>query len=275
MGLLSKTLSLANESSNNITKANKISFSRFTEKYNISFCAVFSKINNNYVITDSLGFDGISIISSISSVDFWNGTLKDKNSWLSLTTSSEMVPFYQLFSFNQKDKINSIYIHGFEDKIFMVCSSDKSSFIPNDVIAKDLINLSFDKEPETETISFDLSKNESVFKYEIDFKNAIDFHIQKNLRKLEYKTIISDVIHKEINLFMKRSFTVPSLVHNKNHGTFNLAIISENEIPENLLKTHLIKELENILDEESKLVSINNLGKSNSYKDVMDFLQAE
>ena len=37
----------------------------------------------------------------------------------------------------------------------------------------------------------------------------------------------------------------------------------------------LIKELYSILDEESNLLILANLGKSNSYKDVMDFLQAK
>lgn len=272
MGLLARSLSLTQENNHNVES---ISFIQFTKKYNISLCAVFSKIDNNYIITNSIGFDGISIISSISTTDFWNGTIKNSNEWQSFTTNSEMIPFYQLFSFNFKDKINSIYIHRFGDKIFMACSAENFSFIPNNAITNDLSNISFKTENSNSDYSINLEKNENIYKYQLDVKNAIEFHIQKNLRLLEYKNTIQETISNEIVNFLKRSFSSPHLISSNEYGIFNIAYISETEVPEQLIKTHLIKELGSILDDESKLIAFTNLGKSNSYKDVIDFLQAK
>ena len=226
MGLLSRTLSLSQEKK---VSEKTISFIQFTKKFNISLCAVFSKIDNNYLITNSVGFDGISIISSISTNDFWDGTINNPNKWYSFTTNSEMVPFFQLFSFNQKDKIKGIYICRFEDKVFMVCSTESISFIPNDSIIKELSFINFDNKEDK----------------------------------------------KEISINLEKSFSYPNLISTNSFGIFNIAFVSESQLSEKLLQTHLIKELYSILDEESNLLILANLGKSNSYKDVMDFLQAK
>lgn len=272
MGLLSRTLSLSQEKK---VSEKTISFIQFTKKFNISLCALFSKIDNNYLITNSVGFDGISIISSISTNDFWDGTINNPNKWYSFTTNSEMVPFFQLFSFNQKDKIKGIYICRFEDKVFMVCSTESINFIPNDSIIKELFFINFDTKEDKKEISINLEKNENIYKFQIDVKNAIEFLVGKNLRKLEYKNIIQNSILNEIYLFLEKSFSYPNLISTNSFGIFNIAFVSESQLSEKLLQTHLIKELYSILDEESNLLILANLGKSNSYKDVMDFLQAK
>lgn len=267
MGLLSKTISLAN--------SNKIDFKQFTKKYNISLCAVFSKINNDYIITDSIGFDGISIISSISTSDFWEGTIKNKIDWLFYKTNEEMLPFYQLFSFNQKDKITGIVIKRLEDKILMVCSTNSFIFEPTPELSQDLLNISFLYNNKINIENITKQKDEEIYKFELDFSSAVNFHIQKNLRNTEYAGTVYDSISKEIVSFLEKSFPKPNIVSKISNSKIHIGNISNISIPFNLLQNHLIGELYSILDEESKLISFTNQGKSNSYKDLVDFLQAQ
>lgn len=267
MGLLAKTLSLAD--------SNKIAFKQFTKKYGISLCAVFSKFDNDYVITDSTGFDGISIISSISSADFWNGTIKEKNDWQYYNSNEEMLPFYQLFSFTLKDKITGIAIRCFEDKIFMACSTENYSFEPSQPLNNDLFNLSFTAKSKLSIEAFSRNKEDEINKYQFDFSTALNFHIQKSLRKTEYSDIIFESIAKELVTFLEKCFAAPGIVSRISKNTINIVYSNSSKVPFELLKTHLLKECYSILDEESKLLTFTQEGKATSYKELIDFLQAE
>ena len=91
-------------------------------------------------------------------------------------------------------------------------------------------------------------------------------------KETQSKKIKEYYISKGLNV---KSFSFPNLISTNSFGIFNIAFVSESQLSEKLLQTHLIKELYSILDEESNLLILANLGKSNSYKDVMDFLQAK
>lgn len=267
MGLLSKTLSLAD--------SNKIPFKQFTKKYNISLCAVFSKFDNDFVITDSTGFDGISIISSISSSDFWNGTIKNKNEWQHYNSNEEMLPFFQLFSFNQKDKITGISIRYFENKIFMACSTEKVNFTASEALTKDLLNLSFENNAQLNIEQFNRGKDVTIYKYKYDFSTALNFHIQKSLRKTEYTEIIYETIAKELLNFLEKCFPSPHIVSRTTKNSINIIYCNSSNVPFELLKAHLVKECYALLDDESKFISFTLEGTANSYKELIDFLQAE
>lgn len=276
MGLLSKTLSVADSIKNkDDSTAEKLSFEDFFQKYDLCCCAIFSPFENNYVITHSVGFDAVSLISSISTKDFWNGTVKSNN-WETFSSNEELLPFFQLFSFNQKDKINKIFIKRFNDKIFMICSTNESKFIANDKITNDLELIYFETEKvecENDDFSIALSKNQNVYKFSLNAQNAIEAIIKKNLSKLEYESVIKDAIKKEIYYFLKKSFSQNAIIF-QHDDVYNIALISEGEVFENVLKIHLMGELEYFFDTEVNALIFTSHGKANSYKNLIDFLKS-
>jgi hypothetical protein len=95
------------------------SFSDFSSSYGLSHCAVLTIVNGSFVITACTGLDASTIGLSVSSPDFWNGTLKSSGFSTFLSSDGTIAPFYQLFSPEMKEKILGIHILRISsDKIF-------------------------------------------------------------------------------------------------------------------------------------------------------------
>lgn len=268
MGLLQKTI--------NLSTKQKISFSQFTKKHNVSLCAVLTKSEQEFLITASKGFDCISIVSSVSSADFWEGTIKEKNKWYSFTNNAQMLPFYQFFSFDQKDKINSIHIYFTnENKILLICDNNANSLIENQDFISDFNLIDFNIKEQINFDQFEKSKNEIANKYCIDFSKSIESIIKNNLRKTEYADILKNTIYNQFDSCLKQLFNQPNYVCNKNNGIFNILYITQNEIPINLLRAHLVNSFKSFLQDEADKIIIEEMGKAASFKELIDFLQAE
>ena len=92
MGLLTKA--------NTLDKEKGMAFSDFVKKYKLKFCAVFEKNDNNFLIKNSIGFDGVSILSSLSTQDYWNGICSNFNELNIFSDDNRtLFPLLQLFSF--------------------------------------------------------------------------------------------------------------------------------------------------------------------------------
>ena len=76
-----------------------LDFFEFTGKYNLEMCAILKNTDGEYRIQNCVGFDGESICLSVSTVDFWEGTINQANKGFSFNTdSSDALPFFQFFS---------------------------------------------------------------------------------------------------------------------------------------------------------------------------------
>ena len=102
MGLLSKA--------NLVDLNTRLAFSDFIINNNIKFFAIFEKLNQDYLIKNSLGFDGNSIFESISTVDFWNGICKENKSIYNFNSLESTNPLLQFFSIKIKDDIKSVSV---------------------------------------------------------------------------------------------------------------------------------------------------------------------
>lgn len=267
MGLLQKTINLSN--------TQKISFEQFTKKYNLSLCAVLTKQNQDFVVTHSNGFDSISIISSVSSMTFWEGTIKEKNKWYSYTNNAQMLPFYQFFSFNQKDRINSIHINYLNnDRILIICSKDDLNFSDSSII-NDFNSIDFNIENKVDVSEFSISHNENAEKYILDFTTAVENQIKIHLRKEEFSKIIKNAIYNEIANTLKAFFSEPNFSVKVSEGIFHVLYITDKELPLDLFTVHIKNSFKTILDDQSKLIEVTSDGKAASFKDLLFFLQVQ
>lgn len=266
MGLLQKSI--------NITNNQKISFEQFTKKYNLSLCAVLTKQNQDFVITNSIGFDIISILSSVSSETFWEGTIKEKNKWYSFTNNAQMLPFYQFFSFNQKDKIDSININFINaNNILIICSKNDLDFSDSNIIS-DFNSIDFDLKEKLDISEFSKAQNENAEKYNINFTKAVNKQLEKYLRNNNYSNLIEKSIGNQIYYSLKNYFPSPNFCAQINNSTFHILYKTGKELPLDLITEHIRKSFDLILDEESKLIEVSSEGKAASFKDLLLFLQA-
>ncbi|MCQ2575480.1 MAG: hypothetical protein MJ162_01975, partial [Treponema sp.] len=81
------------------TNNSNISFFSFTKKYGLNCCCSFSKKANHFYITNSIGFDGDSILKSYSTDDFWNGAILPEDRIITYTQAdTNLNSFKQFFS---------------------------------------------------------------------------------------------------------------------------------------------------------------------------------
>ena len=246
VGLLKKSL-LASENRG-------LDFFEFTGKYNLEICAILKNTNGDYRIQSCVGFDGESICLSVSSVDFWEGTITQTNKAFSFNTdSSDALPFFQFFSKKLKDRIKTIKIIKTQNSsILLICNDDieiNNTFI-DDLEAVEKTETSF---PENSPVS------ESDFKgsFVLDFSEALESFVLSNSKNdIEFSKVIINEIYYELC----KNFPEPEKLNYSSNGKFTLYVTEE--IPVELLYNHIKVEFSFILGNHSELLSVSECSKS-------------
>lgn len=168
----------------------KLSFFEFTEKHHLSLCALFEKCENSFIISASKGLDSFSILNSVSTVDFWQGTVH-LNEWTCFSKeNSQINQILQFFSQNLKDSIEEIFIYTTENRILLIADTKGFSVnkkaLENDFSKLDTIipEISSDINENTITIDYSASLEDMLSNTEIHsielaekIKNSIIYEI--------------------------------------------------------------------------------------------------
>ncbi len=256
----------------------RLDFFEFTKKYSLSTCAILELHDNEYVVSDCIGFDGISIIQTLSTADFWNGTIPSKNQWYRFSTSdSTITPFYQFLSFNLKEKVENIYIYfsAESSKILMICSIDEVDLTDDADLLEDFKLLKEEKPEEIDNSKIEISVDSVINKYSIDFEKAVKTFLALNLDNIDYldyfKKIIYQVLWYQLNSYLNRHY----YIYHTSESAFNFISFTKTQIEDKLFLQHLKKNLETILNDQADLVILHNLGTASSYSEITSFLKAE
>lgn len=239
MGLLSK----ANLLDTNQEKTSGLAFSNFVRKYNIKCCALFEKVNDNYIITNSIGFDFNSIIKSKSTIDFWNG----------LNESSDLSIFKQFFSSELSEKIKTINVKKINsEKILMLCNS-----IITESIKSDLQSLTAENSIcEYENIT---NKNVQFSKIELKINNVDTTFIS---------SISEEIFNRLINFYFKEIKIL------KNMNTIKLMVPVNETFESQLFNKHLLLNFSDIFQNPTEYIIIESCSAEN-YNTLVDFIKAE
>lgn len=238
VGLLKKSL--------NATKAepqDRLDFFEFIKDHSIPYAQLFVKEKDHYYSKYSYGLDGKSIISSISTFDFWDGLLPEKYKLYTFKTQDNSIsPLYQFFSDNIKDKINLICLYKCkDDSIFLFCNYPAEQ----DFIQTAFIDALFNQQQN--------GKSTQIF--ELDFSEAIDSYIIAN-HKNNYKDILftslSNAIRKRLDIAFDQEACIKTLCD----GKFTLFISSKDFIPFELISNHLRLDCSYILDQHAQLITV-------------------
>lgn len=261
MGLLSKA---------NLLEQNKrLAFSYLINKYDLKQFAIFSKNNEDYLIINSLGFDGISIINSTSTSDFWNGLCKEEEN-IYFFEKEAITPLLQFFSFNIKDEIQNISIIKIDGYILMICNNQ----IKNEFIS-DFKKISFtENNNNISTLNQFITKESLLYKISMDFEEAIETYLVTKSKNNEYTEILKKSLATEL---MNRVF----FYYNDENASvrisdysLNTVFICKNTTSEDLLLNHIILNFKEVLDSSAELINLNFNGSAESFQDIIDFLQA-
>ncbi len=240
VGLLKKSL-MASE-------VHKLDFFEFTGKYNLEICALFKNQEGTYKISNCIGFDGESICLSVSTADFWDGTITQPHKLYSFSAnSSEALPFFQFFSKALKEKIYSIQI---------IKTNDNSILLACNAEFKDTSTI-FDELEITQNIQIDFNEGNAgvsqnyAASYTLDFSEALESFILSNSKNdIKFTKIILD----EIYFNLQKNFPSPDFVEYSPKGKFKLYI--SQLLPVELLYNHIRYENSFILANHSELLSV-------------------
>lgn len=116
-------------------------FNSFCSEIGLEKCTVLFPENNLYKAFYSYGFEDSINDETISTSDFWNGTLEtlecSNNGWYSLS-EDEVNPFFQLFSYDDQNLIHHLHIKKIEeqslDAIIIVAETTKKSLLEHDTL---------------------------------------------------------------------------------------------------------------------------------------------
>ena len=262
MGLLTKANTLDNEKG--------MAFSDFVKKYKLKFCAVFEKNDNYFLIKNSIGFDGVSILSSLSTQDYWNGICSNLNELNIFSDDNRtLFPLLQLFSFAQKDDIKTIAIYRFSpNKIFMLCNQD----FPKECI-NDLLTVNDSKES-INFISLNrlITRESKVLKMTIDFQEAVESFLQAQVKDKEKAALFMPSLCKEIsNRFLCYfSKDVSSCISNNSVKT--IFVVTKDLTQEHLVN-HIILNLSSVIGKYSEIINFSLDGTANSIPEIKEYLQ--
>lgn len=258
MGLLQKA--------NLLSQKKGLAFCEFIQKNNISKAAVFNFLDGYFYIQNSYGLDGVSIISSKSTQDFWTGLLPEKSKIYYFSKDDESLnSLLQFFSFNLKDSIDCIYAVRTGTKIYLICNSQIDESIFNDFYTIE------NKLPEIDFNKIEFNKNSIFRNYSINIEDSVISYLNN---KNEDHNLFKDSLLNEIINTLFFLFSENHLLSYENN-LLNVSINSSFDIPEVLLKEHIYQTIKSILETSSKIITVSSKGTAESIVELKKFLKAE
>lgn len=264
MGLLSKA--------NLLDQNNGLAFSTFISKYNINFFAIFELRNDFYEITNSLGFDGSSILSSSSSTDFWNGIIKEDNKLFYFLTDNISNPLYQFFSFKIIDNVHNVTVFRTENKIVLICNNK----LPDSVITDfKRIDYSLTDMNLTKLNSF-INKDSLIYKIEFDFQEAIESYLISKKQKIgNASESLSSSIFNELSNRLLYLYNLPNSGKILDLFKVKTVFVCNSKTPKDLLINHLVLNFKEVISNSAEIISIDFSGTIENLQELKDYLQVE
>ncbi|MCR4626616.1 MAG: hypothetical protein K5640_03130 [Treponema sp.] len=271
---------------------NKIENAAYNSKtfYNWAFtngiehAAVFQCISNKYVITHAKGIDAQTVLSSISSFDFFNGTILSFKKWLCTSAQTKAIePYYQLLSGNYKDTVQKICFLPLTDSekppVLMLFSLENEELkLPDDNSENKEKILSYIEKTQDKTVEIPAQKINSLLPNQanlfiISLKLAFQQIYKNTIINEELKSITEKTLYNEFFNQLYSCLSEHNLCQRGSDFEIKAAVFSNAELELNLFQA-FISELFMPLTGETyaeKIVTI-SAGKSENSESIQKFL---
>ena len=235
-------------------------FFQWTASMHFEHAAVLEKFLTKYCISHAAGIDAETVTASVSSCDFWNGTLSDNTEWFTADFGTKKAePFYQLLSNAAKDTVKSISLLKLKPEngspILMVLSFEEKTEIPpaDNSFKNSLLKIIEQKKDETDikgTSASNTSKN--AFLYLLSLKLTFEnFILKTNLKEAEYSGKICSCIYDEIFFMLQNALSKHHIICKGSNYEIKIALFLNNPVDAILLQSFIIKNLETIFNKDS------------------------
>lgn len=243
IGLLQKANLLLNE---------RLAFFDFLQKNNFPNCAILQNKSNFYIIFQSFGFDGDTILRSFSSYDFWQGTLPIQNQIYNFDIGELNInQFFQFFSENQNEKINSL-------SIFKSKNSEILIFINENISKKilyDFEKLNLEKKITNKKKDFlSLNKN-NLLHFTLNLNFCVENFIKSKKINNLYENDFSNAIKNEIFNRIFQKFHQDFFIEQTSQKIIFYAL-NNREVSFEQLKKQIFNLVENIIEDNAKNIII-------------------
>lgn len=249
-----------------------LAFSDFIKKHSLKNCAVLKINGNSYSVYNSIGFDGISIITATSTIDFWNGICNQPDIIKHFEKKDNSInPLLQLFSERMKENLENLYVVKNSSDHILISEQE----ITNQSLA-DFSELNDTKHlNKIEKLNSLIKENSFVLKFQIDFSEAIDSFLssQKNPKdtiNFERTALLNELYNRFICSF--NNIDASTLTKD---NILKTVFITDRNYSIELITNHIILNLREVLSDSAELTQINYMGTAESYTDTKNFLQAE
>lgn len=241
-------------------------FSDFIKKYKIQAFAIFELTGNYYTVKDSLGLNGKTIANFSVEQEEFNSIFKMHKNIVSVNIND--FDFLSNVFCNMKELFDTLSFCKISSNYIMFCDCEISDHMLDDFQKIDNSN-----KLDYEMIYQDYSENENSCIAKIDFEEAIETFVCTNATKQLSKTIFVKSIFTEIcNRFMFW-YNSPFFCKQNDNYSLNLFIPSKIELPNELLLTHIIFNLKDILDNCAEIINI-EIFKINQKEDIQKILES-
>ncbi len=293
MGLLEKINSLqAKKSVGLLARAEQMGrktlpFSVWADRFALKHAAIFSPYNNFFYISESLDIDARTIALSVSTKDFWNGSLDFSKREFQVYSKKEgnLGRFYQFFREDSRHDIEDLYFLPFtfnsQKCILMLVKKQDENFILPQCDSSFISSLSListtEKELTIEDIVRDISRyiqgaqaNFFIFSYRLSLDvlfSGID------ITHPDIKELVINSMSKVIFERLSQLFPEPHCVVKGVNSEIKILYFTHDDVDEQFLLGHIINTFEDYLGKEcaSSLLLL-NAGTSTSEKSAQTFL---
>ncbi len=266
MGLLSRASTL--DKTENIQG---LAFSDFINIHSLKICALLEKKEADYFVKNSIGFDGNSIISAVSTSDFWQGICPQSKKIYSFTSQEEIKPLLQLFSLNLRENLKNLFVYKNSKSQILITTEKLTEKITVDIEILD------DKYHECNISNLNplIKKTSVVLKLKVDYSEAVESFISYKIKADEkMKSFIQSALSNEIyNRFICYYNSPDSTVYS-DKNSIKTVIISDKTYSVELITNHLILNLKEVLEKSAELIQIDFSGTAESCAETQEFLQS-
>ena len=291
MGLLSlvssgqqkKTSGLLAAADPLVQKTSYDSFSDLCGNFHIRHGAVFQITDGSFTMSACTGLDAASAALSVSSSDFWDGTIGKDPSVKSFSKSSgNLTAFYQLFSPRIKEKLSCLhFLRLSSDAIFM-----KADIIgENPVPPAEAIKLPLEEFIKNKDIGNTRKNGETLFSVDTSLlqkKNATLFLLSTKIainrilisdapKSEPIKDRLFTVIYTDAADILERSFTAPNICCRGKNGELHIALFCHAGFDEAVLQFHVSRALTPLLDEAAESLMLIKAGMAHTAEDIERF----
>ena len=266
MGLLSRASTLDSE-----PELPGLAFSDFINRYSLKFCAVLESKDSDYFIQNSIGFDARSIISSISTADFWKGICPEKSK-LYTFKGTDTSPLLQLFSFALKDFVKEISVYKNSSSKILICSG-----ILSDKACEDFERVTNEEHiPDVLTLNPFVKDGSVVLLFKLNLSDAVrTFYEEEYITSSDDSEYFYNAVTNEITNRLSCIYNLPDSTVKAGTNTIKTVLVTDKTYSPALIKHHIILNLKEVLEKHAELIQFDFEGTADSCDAIQSFLQAE